>query len=46
MIAGSLYVRGGVRLIKPTKLHMRKQNLQTQDGRMTLDVHGHGSVAV
>ena len=43
MIAVSLNVGGGVRLIKPAKLCMCTQNTVV-DGRTALGVYGNGSV--
>ena len=42
MIAVSLNVGGGVRLIKPAKLYMCMQH--DEDGRTAPGVRGHGSV--
>ena len=46
MIAVSLNVGEGVRLIKPAKLYMCKQNTlkHDEDGRTAPGVRGHGSV--
>ena len=45
MIAVSLNVGGGVRLIKPTKLYicMQKHYKHNEDGRTALGVRGNGS---
>ena len=46
MIAVSLNIGGGVRLIKLAKLYMCKQihYKHDEDGRTASGVHGHGSV--
>ena len=46
VIAVSLNVGGGVRLIKPAKLYMcmQKHNKHNKDGRTAPGVRGHGSV--
>ena len=48
MIAASLNVGGGVRLIKPAKLYMttQKHYKHNEDGRMTPGVRSHGSVSL
>ena len=48
MIAVSLNVGIGVRLIKPTKLYMYTQThyKHDEDGRMALGVRGHASVTL
>ena len=46
MIAVSLNISGGVRLIEPAKLYMCTQThyKHNEDGRTAPGVHGHGSV--
>ena len=44
VIAVSLNVGDGVRLIKPAKLYMQTHYKHDEDGRMVPGVRGHGSV--